>query len=396
MISNFVNYFKRKKISRALIICMCKFLSLINKILPKRSTNILLYVSSRDFLNDNTEAIYNYLLRENYDKKYRIICCVPKSNDKKENNYVGYLAGIWYYLTSKYVFFSYGDFRIKPSKKQVVVNQWHGTPIKNICKLLNDGKYKNEDLDTFSLLVSSSENISPLYAKAFGCRHEKVKELGYARNDYLYSSKYTLDLLGIDKNKYSKIILWMPTFRMDKDDNTIINGKVTETFLPIMTTDESLQRLNDFLVANNILLILKIHPIAKFNKFDYSNLLLLYNEDLYIKGIKLYEFVKDVDSLITDYSSIISDYLLVDKPIGFTLDDFDDYAENRGFAIDNVKEYFPGKHIYCENDFYEYILDIKKEKDLYKEKRKEVCKFFNKYNDSNNCFRLLNYVGIAK
>ena len=57
------------------------------------------------------------------------------------------------------------------------------------------------------------------------------------------------------------------------------------------------------------------------------------------------------DALITDYSSVYFDYLLLDKPIGFTVDDMELYIKDRGFIFNNPEEYMPGKRYIMNMNF---------------------------------------------
>lgn len=397
-----VNY-KEGKI-RKLVLIFTNLLSYLNKIIPKDKKQILFYDSGRDYLDDNTEAFYSWMKSNSYDKNYKMICCVP--NEKKHNNIlnykpVGIIKGVWYYLRSKYVFFSFGDFRIKPANNQIVINQWHGTPLKSIGKLTQDQNYLNEKLDNFTYLLVSSEYFVPIMQKAFGCDKNKIKICGQARVDYFFSEKKVKEILNLSDQTYQKYILWMPTFRESKDGRFKENSNIeTETGLPIFCKTNNLSKLNDYLKEKQILLVIKIHPYAKIGSYNteltLSNIKVLNNENIISKGVKLYEFVKEFDALLTDYSSIFCDYIILNRPIAFTLDDYHSYEDKRGFVFEDITKYMPGYHLYNEQDMYEFIDDIAIDKDRYKEKRIALLPLFCKYTDGNNCERLAKEVGITK
>lgn len=387
---------KNNKFFRQAAILILKLFSVINSIFPKNERKILLYDSAREFLDDNTEAFYSWLKREGYDKKYKISVYVAnqKGNNSEYKN-TGLVKGVFEFLTSKYVFFSFGDFRIRPSKKQIVVNQWHGTPAKCIGKLTNDEKYQKEKLDNFTYILASSELFVPIMAKAFGCHEDKVMVMGNARNDYLFSSKDALSAVGIERSKYKKIMLWMPTFRQSSDERFHDGDtEVSETMLPILTKNLDLQKLDDYLYELNVLLVIKIHPLALFKENRFRNIITVTNNDIIPKGVRLYEFVKEFDALITDYSSIYFDYLILNRPIGFTLDDYEKYRSTRGFVFDNMIEYMPGHHIYSFEDLKQYISDVKTGSDRYEEQRNKYKDLFQKYTDDHNCERLAKALSI--
>ena len=373
-------------------------LSIINRIIPKDNKKILFYDSTREFLDDNTEALFSYMKLLGFDKKYKLVCCVPAQKYISSfDNYVpvGSLKGVIAFLTSKYVFFSFGDFRIRPSKKQIVVNQWHGTGTKKGGKQLNDSGYKKEKLDNFTYFIASSETTAPVMAEQFDCPMSKMLIQGSARNDYLFSGKDCLSLLNINKNDYIKTILWMPTFR-NSVDNRFHDGKVVgETQLPIIYEYEDMESFNKFLNEKKVIVIIKAHPMSNLKNKEYSNIIIINNSDLRSKGVKLYEFISNFDALITDYSSVFPDFLLLNRPIGFTMDDYEEYERTRGFFFDDFKNYMPGHHMYNYEDMTKFINDLVVGKDDYQDARKKVLPVFWKYADNKNCERLLKTVGIS-
>ena len=88
--------------------------------------------------------------------------------------------------------------------------------------------------------------------------------------------------------------------------------------------------------------------------------------------------------------------MLLDRPIGFTLEDMDSYEDNRGFVFDNPLEYMPGEKIEDEDDFKSFILNCIEGIDNYKAERGKVNEKVNHYKDGNNCKRLLDMIGLKK
>ena len=111
-------------------------------------------------------------------------------------------------------------------------------------------------------------------------------------------------------------------------------------------------------------------------------------------GVDNYRLMKDVDALISDYSSAAYDFLHRNKPIGFTLDDAMDYK--LGFVFENPIEYMPGHIIYNQKDFIGFIEDVVNEKDPFEKKRNEISNLFFKYHDGNSSKRLVEYLGLSK
>lgn len=106
----------------------------------------------------------------------------------------------------------------------------------------------------------------------------------------------------------------------------------------------------------------------------------------------MYQFIGSTDALITDYSSIYYDYLLTGKPIGLTVDDFDEYSKTTGFVFDNVFDYIIGEHILNCDDFISFVKNASQGKDELKEKREEMNRLFNEHQDAHSSERVCDFI----
>ena len=96
--------------------------------------------------------------------------------------------------------------------------------------------------------------------------------------------------------------------------------------------------LINFCRDNHVLVVIKKHYLQipyDFGENVLTNIVYLENQDLEDNGLQLYEFINCSDALISDYSSVAIDYLLLNRPIGFTLDDYDAYTESRGWVFED-------------------------------------------------------------
>ena len=377
------------KLKKFLVQNVFPVFSFINKYLPKKENCILIYCAN-DNLSDNSETLYKYLVDNNYYEKYRIYCILKNyknytSPNKARIKFVSQTFGTIKYLFSKYMFYSMGKIPIKPSKEQVIINMWHGIPLKSIGHL---SQIDNGEEFFFTYVCASSELFRPIMAAAFGCPEKNVCICGEPKADRLFAQR--------KKDSTNKLILWTPTFRQSKylgySDSTETN------FLPLFENNEWI-KLNDMLKKKGLKLVAKLHPGQDLNGFEEE---ILSNLEVYSsmafekeKG-DLYEMLSLSDALITDYSSVYFNYLLLNRPIGFDLSDIKEYSDSRGFVFENPLDYMPGEKLYSKEDLFKFLDDIAVGKNNYVEERKRVCNLVHQYQDGKNCERLLKIAGITK
>lgn len=198
--------------------------------------------------------------------------------------------------------------------------------------------------------------------------------------------------------EYKKTLIWMPTFRRHKNKKTNDIGSMDSEYdIPVLNTELDWIEFNDFLKSKKVLVLLKVHPAQDLDfiiKNGYSNLKVINNKEILDLNIELYSLLGATDGLITDYSSVYLDYLITDKPIGFTIDDLDYYKEGLGFLVEDPLKYMPGNHISTLNSFKNFVDDVVKGIDRHKLKRNEMNTKFNKYTDGSSADRILRYLNL--
>ncbi len=375
-----------------------KLLTLVNRCIPKRKDTILFV--GNDGLTDNSRALYQHLIAQHYNANYRILCAV-KNNESYEwlraerVEFLSLKRGVFAYFRAGYVFYCNGTYPIKPSKSQMVVNLWHGTPLKKICKLApNVAHY---DYDYFTVVLAASPMFVPIMAKCFGVPESRVLCCGHARNDLLFcKSPGLLQKLGLDGD-FDKLLLWMPTFRTSYNDYIHDGGCQTGTGLPIFQSLEQMEDFNGWLREHRMMMVVKLHPMQKQSDiadFSFSNIRLLTNREIEAQHLQLYELVAYADALVTDYSSIYFDYLLLDRPIGFTCDDLDAYGGNRGFVVENPLSLMPGMKIGDYAGFLDFAQKVSEGSDGFEAERERVNQLVNADRDGQSAARLLEKIGL--
>lgn len=367
----------------------------VNRCFPKSSRKVI-FESNSDFC-DNTRALYEYLLREGYDREYRFVWCVKDPSrfhceGMKNTKLVSFQkkscwpAYLWQLFTSRYVFYTHNPPPFCNPKAQTVLNLWHGTPLKTLAGHVHPASI-------FTALLSPSPFFDSILAESFDACPEQMIHCGYPRNDLLFESNDSLKKLQINAREYRHISLWMPTFRRPASGD-YQDGKATQTGLPLIETEEMLQKLNDKLSEYGIFLIIKLHPgqdMSGIRLLKLSHIRMLTNRELDELGIQLYHLVGSCGSLLTDYSSVYFDYLLLNRPIGFIIDDIDSYQEKRGFTVEDPLSLMPGEQIRTTEELSLFFEHLRDSRDEYVSERKRVNDIVNLYQDGKSAERVAKY-----
>lgn len=176
--------------------------------------------------------------------------------------------------------------------------------------------YKGNSMKNCSLVTVSSPWCEPVYAGALGISQKAVKALGISRTDRYFLKEYTQACRDnfyaqYPQAKGKKIVLWAPTFR----------GNAR---MPRLEGLEEIRKLQEE-KKKEWFIIIKLHPHLE-GKAGRSNCSILTEELLPV-----------ADVLITDYSSILFDYMIFKKPMILYAPDSGEYIKNRGFYLDYNK-----------------------------------------------------------
>jgi len=367
-------------------------LSYVNVLFPKKK-RVLFY---NDSIRDNNKYLMEYLAA-NY--KLEIWCYYFHGNEdnKIEKGRIQYITKlyelIYLFLTSKVIITSFDHrYIIKPTNNQIIIQLWHGYALKNIGNDFCKQKWDKRGTYYTDILCYSDlwkESIS----KAFGANINQLKIWDNPRNDLLYKSLTKKQIESIIGISFDKLILWMPTYRKS---HKLHDSEDSSNDIPIINS-KNIDTINESLIEKNMILVIKPHPLQNSLKEivkNKTNIVLINNEIIEKAGYELYQFVAASDVLITDYSSIYFDYLIVDKPIGFAYDDMEEYKQKRGFAFDDVRNLMPGVHIHDVNDFLKFLDNPNCNDVYYSKERKRIRKLVSRWNDNKNSKRIADYIAL--
>lgn len=172
---------------KAILRVFFKPLTIINRI-KKKDEKLIFFYSNLGF-RDNVKAFYDYLIENNYNEQFKIVVSINDweqyvKRAPKNVTFINNKQGIKWFMKAKYAFYCFGKYPIKPSKKQTVINLWHGTPLKRIGHL--EKGCENIDYDFFSKVLTSAPMYKPIMADIFGCTENRVEVMGNPRNDEMF------------------------------------------------------------------------------------------------------------------------------------------------------------------------------------------------------------------
>lgn len=345
---------------------------------------------------DNSRAMSDFLLQTGKYDIFWAVNKIPSGADRRIHFITKdrFWLYIYHTITSKYIFATHESNNWANPKRQVSVCLWHGTPLKKIG-LLQYPEYVGL-MRQFRYFVSSSSYYKDIFKACFGDKLNVIVT-GLPRNDELFKDRDVLVNIGLKRNDDERVVLYLPTFRQTVSGRVIdASENVFEDSYIKFNNADSLNEWNDILKEHHLILVVKPHPADKAMResIEMSNIHVIQNDVLQQYDVQLNALLSNADALITDFSSVFVDYMLLDRPIGFMIPDLEEYNKNRGFLMDPVKEYLPGEVISSKSELVSFFEDISKGLDSSKEKRERLYTIYNDFKDGKNCKRVSSAVGL--
>nr|WP_282446246.1 CDP-glycerol glycerophosphotransferase family protein [Paenibacillus silvae] len=287
-----------------------------------------------------------------------------------------------------------------PKKGQINVELWHGFGPKTARVMEQKNRTFRNSLEhqylhfkEMNAIASFSPFCSYMVNGGFLASGHVYHVTGMPRNDVLLKGKKTFDFILDQDFSSKKIVFYAPTWReqiynLEKSDGYKNWSNVFGFF------DFNKRIFENFLVNNNIVLIIKLHPFeekmfsSKVDELIGENMYLLTNTKLEEKNVQLYELLGSTDMLMTDYSSIYIDYLLLNKPIVFIPPDLKDYEDSRGLWLSPFDFWSPGPKTYNQEDLQVQMLYSLKDNEYYLRERNEVTNLIHYYKDASSSERV--------
>ena len=260
--------------------------------------------------------------------------------------------------TAKYVFVDDASLilsSIPLRKETVAINLWHACgAFKKFGRSTAELKFgssaatldKYPNYGNLTHVTVSSPEVIWAYEEAMHLPKGIVKATGVSRTDQFYDKEFVesrkqklYEIMPEAKDK--KVILYAPTFR----------GHVATASSPDRIDFERFCRE----LGNEYVIVCKHHPFVK-NPPIIPEELQHFARDL-TKFLSIEDLLCCADICISDYSSLVFEYSLFEKPMIFYAYDYDNYCDWRGFYYD-YSEFTPGPVVQTEDELLNSIKNI--------------------------------------
>lgn len=321
---------------------LSRLLSLANRV-PKDENRIAFY--STPDISDNALAFFKYV--HSLDEGYELVWILNEKNPPALKPLLErypdvravplYSPGGLKELTRSKFVITTDVLPVTPHSGQRIIQLWHGLPGK---KTGYEHPLGVKDLYLYmdrwtTDFVTTSELAVGAFVRQFMIHPRKFRILGQPRNDgMLKNLKGAKDLLsgilGADVENYDYLLLYAPTYRYTsymKDFDASVN--VVRSLLR--------REFLEFLERNEILLVIKPHKLVaraiEGEVAERPNVRLLTDSHLMGSLLTVNDIMGAFDVLITDYSSIFEDYILLERPMVFYLPDRAELERKSGFLL---------------------------------------------------------------
>ena len=218
---------------------------------------------------------------------------------------------------------------------QVILNTWHGTPLKNMGRdvkneIHNMGNVMR-NLVFADYLVYPNEYMKEKMVDAYMLKNlskATILNEGYPRNSVFFNEERRAEMrrqFGLDGKQ---MIVYMPTWRGSVNDADI-DGVIAETEEFLMQVDKKL--------TDKQVMYVKYHPLMKLEFTDdkYKHI------RRFPMGYEHYDVLNMADTLVTDYSSVFYDFANSKRKIILYVYDKEEYFSTRGVYVSLDELPFP-------------------------------------------------------
>ena len=363
------------------------FLFILDRFFPKTENLLLFPVKNEQGYRDNLR--FFHVAASKHPELDCVVLCYQRGEWNEEGIvFFHSLKGLLYWLRARMIVIHHGSRGIPYANsidfnRRKLINLWHGIPLKGIgftAKNIDKDKGQlKKEFDTYWANICSSELDQLAMQSSFRLPRQKIWITGLPRNDMLLQEE---NELAIDLQEEStwlrgklqnrKMILYMPTWRRKDEDSPEF-------------TEEQCRNLSKMLKFHDAVFCVKKHPNAPPLVFDGMEVLDVSESPCREVGTLL----RHAHILVTDYSSVWVDYLLLNRPMVSYCYDLKSYINDQGMLY-NYDSVFPGQ---LNLTFESFLSELQKAMNGdFNEKQTQMKRLFHKYTDGKNSQRVCNYL----
>ncbi len=362
------------------------------------------FCSFPDF-SGNAKAMYEYMKKKRANNFNMVWIVYNEESFKKLSSkgiksiLIGTDEFKEYIPTTDIFFTTQGNLDGDKTEKSLYIELWHGIgpkPVGYACKnpSAEDVRGYNNMRKIFDYVISPSDFWQTVFSAMFHVECNRIKSLGMPLFDYFVHSdgKSNLSkLLNTDVSKYSKLIMYMPTYKngFNHNDVTNVNG---ENVFNFEKYDE--RELDDYLKKYNYLLCVKRHPGDNtiYSVNETSNIRKINDSQLLELDLSVNEIINAFDLMITDYSSIGTEFLFLKRPVLYALGDFEEYNKNRGIWFSNMDFWTAGPKAVNIEELIKESHKLLTDNEYYKKEREEKYDLWFSDLKDGGCDRIYNFI----
>ena len=353
------------------------------------SDNVLCILNGLLDKSESSHFVFNYIPSTQYpsriDGLFASAYAIPYFTGRIRK-FVRTISIVYAYLSSKYILSS-SSLEPLPFKRS---RQLH-----IVANYFNPFKSDLSDYDiihpTADYVFTTSLISAHIDSSSSSISVKNYIVTGFPRNDYLIAPRFSrsdlLKNLGLNLD-FKQIIVFAPTHRNSSYSNLdgVNFSSLIEALLPAIERNNSAFVIADHPAAGSDLNILS----DSYKSHDC--VILLSNH----QSVSIYDVLAHADLLISDYSSVYFDFLLLERPVVFFFPDFSQYNSARSFSYDPIENVCAGPICYNDTQLVEsvelFFDDPSEFKKFYSEKIIWMRKLVNKHCDSSSLRRVLSFL----
>lgn len=357
-------------------------------------------------LDGSSWMIYLELKKREYEKKYRLVWAVDASFSAPKNvdcvpffgklSFKQYLEQRICVLKAKLILDSNRALHKKnPYTKRMFMR--HGGPLKKCSEYIHS-LGKMDYAPTLSQDIQKIDFVD--WKNACIKKIENIVPLGFPANDRIFENVdlfqngfYPALCSTHTEKRFKKVIGWLPTFRQHRSGTRVDSEIVFPFGVPLIKTKEDLIRLNQVLSERNTLLAIQMHhaQASNFAKEKFSNIILIDQNLKYQMGVSTANLMHSFDALITDYSAAYHEYVILNRPVALSIDDYEQYAAKTGFVFDFF-DWIKGVYLKDVSDLIRFIDDVVNGVDSAKKEREVATHRIHKHIDNKSTQRVVDFL----